>query len=81
VYQNTLVRVSLETGRTHQIRVHFAAIGHPIVGDHLYNGLAYSRLLLHSATIEIPELFSESRQSHTITTAIPKDFPRQLKLD
>lgn len=33
----TLVEVSLETGRTHQIRVHMAYIGHPVTGDHLYN--------------------------------------------
>lgn len=32
----TLVRVQLETGRTHQIRVHFSALGHPCVGDPLY---------------------------------------------
>ena len=33
----TLVRVQIKTGRTHQIRVHMAAYGHPIVGDNLYN--------------------------------------------
>jgi 23S rRNA pseudouridine1911/1915/1917 synthase len=32
----TLLEVTLETGRTHQIRVHFAAIGHPVVGDEVY---------------------------------------------
>ena len=32
----TLVRVKLHTGRTHQIRVHFASIGHPVMGDDLY---------------------------------------------
>lgn len=32
-----LVKLQLETGRTHQIRVHLAAIGHPIIGDPLYN--------------------------------------------
>jgi 23S rRNA pseudouridine1911/1915/1917 synthase len=35
----TLVRVALHTGRTHQIRVHLSAIGHPIVGDSLYGGV------------------------------------------
>lgn len=33
----TLAEISLETGRTHQIRVHMSSIGHPVTGDHLYN--------------------------------------------
>ena len=36
--ETTLVEASLETGRTHQIRVHFAHIGHPVKGDTLYGG-------------------------------------------
>jgi 23S rRNA pseudouridine1911/1915/1917 synthase len=36
----TLVEVSLETGRTHQIRVHMASLGHPVVGDLVYNSKA-----------------------------------------
>jgi 23S rRNA pseudouridine1911/1915/1917 synthase len=34
----SLVELTLETGRTHQIRVHMASIGHPVVGDSLYSG-------------------------------------------
>jgi 23S rRNA pseudouridine1911/1915/1917 synthase len=34
----TLLQVAIATGRTHQIRVHLSAIGHPIVGDRLYGG-------------------------------------------
>lgn len=45
--QVTLVRVRLETGRTHQIRVHMSDIGHPLAGDILYGGS--SRLLSHQA--------------------------------
>jgi pseudouridine synthase, RluA family len=43
----TLVRVQLETGRTHQIRVHMSYIGHPLVGDKLYGGNI--KLLPHQA--------------------------------
>jgi 23S rRNA pseudouridine1911/1915/1917 synthase len=47
----TLVEARLETGRTHQIRVHFAAIGHPVAGDPLYarrDPLGVGRQFLHS---------------------------------
>lgn len=49
----THVRVKLETGRTHQIRVHFAHIGHPLLGDDLYGGSAklLPRQALHAHTI------------------------------
>ena len=40
----TLVECSLETGRTHQIRVHLAAIGHPVLGDPRYGGAGAARL-------------------------------------
>ena len=36
----TMVELLLETGRTHQIRVHMSHLGHPVVGDHLYGGEA-----------------------------------------
>jgi 23S rRNA pseudouridine1911/1915/1917 synthase len=55
----TLVHATLETGRTHQIRVHLAAIGHPVVGDDRYGPgarvggrlLAPGRLFLHAARL------------------------------
>ncbi len=48
----TLVEVQLHTGRTHQIRVHFSALKHPIVGDTLYGGAE----LLHVGKIVMPAL-------------------------
>ena len=53
----TLVRVRLETGRTHQIRAHFAAIGNPICGDPDYGGRGLAgleRQFLHSARLRLP---------------------------
>ncbi|MCR5194963.1 MAG: RluA family pseudouridine synthase [Pseudobutyrivibrio sp.] len=51
---HSLVSIHLETGRTHQIRVHFKYIGHPLVGDHLYNpsSKAMNRQALHSHRLE-----------------------------
>jgi len=59
---NTLLRATLETGRTHQIRVHLAHLGHPILGDDKYGdfGLNKSlqrdglkRMFLHAARLEV----------------------------
>ena len=54
--QETRSRLALEpvTGRTHQLRLHLAAIGHPILGDALYgNASSAPRLLLHACALEI----------------------------
>jgi 23S rRNA pseudouridine1911/1915/1917 synthase len=51
---HTLVRARLETGRTHQIRAHFAAIGHPLAGDREYGAaddLGLERQFLHSTRL------------------------------
>ncbi len=52
----SFVRVMPKTGRTHQIRVHLASVGHPIVGDSLYgpkvNPLGLKRLFLHAESLE-----------------------------
>ena len=44
----TLLEVRIHTGRTHQIRVHLASIGHPVAGDRLYGGQAAPRIFLHA---------------------------------
>lgn len=53
----TLVQCTLETGRTHQIRVHLAAVGHAVLGDGMYGGaraaLVASRPMLHAARLTL----------------------------
>jgi 23S rRNA pseudouridine1911/1915/1917 synthase len=54
----TLIKVKLHTGRTHQIRVHFSSLGHPLMGDALYGGKkaqlpGLSRQFLHAKRIEV----------------------------
>lgn len=51
VGKKTLLKVQIETGRTHQIRVHLAHIGHPILGDSLYGRANAARLMLHARAI------------------------------
>jgi len=72
----SLVRVYPKTGRTHQIRIHLASIGHPIVGDNLYgpkiNPLGLNRLFLHAESLEFP--VSEGRK-----IKIEAELPEELK--
>jgi len=58
--EHALLRVRLETGRTHQIRVHLAAIDLPVVGDALYGvpGLGLGRQFLHACRLAFPHPFS-----------------------
>ncbi|MCL4445368.1 MAG: RluA family pseudouridine synthase [Actinobacteria bacterium] len=51
----TLLNVELKTGRTHQIRVHMAAIGHPVLGDDRYGGKSSicERMFLHARRVEL----------------------------
>ena len=47
----TMLKIMLETGRSHQIRVHLASIGHPLVGDKKYGGKGAKRQMLHAYEI------------------------------
>ncbi|MDH4289890.1 MAG: pseudouridine synthase, partial [Aquincola sp.] len=62
-----VTRVALEprTGRSHQLRVHLAALGHPILGDTLYapQGLSRERLMLHATELTLPHP-TDGRQVH-----------------
>ncbi|MGB5146965.1 MAG: 23S rRNA pseudouridine(1911/1915/1917) synthase RluD [Porticoccaceae bacterium] len=90
--RHTLLRVSLETGRTHQIRVHLAHIGHPVVGDPLYGGrlqlpagtgpacaaalTAFRRQALHAARLSVRH--PATGATMTWEAPLPADFAALL---
>jgi 23S rRNA pseudouridine1911/1915/1917 synthase len=75
-----LVDCRLETGRTHQIRVHLAAIGHPVVGDRDYggvrSGLSVARPMLHAERLAFVHPGSGERV--TFTSPVPADMAAVL---
>jgi 23S rRNA pseudouridine1911/1915/1917 synthase len=68
----SLVMLELRTGRTHQIRVHLAAIGHPLIGDWLYGTRDAARPMLHSA--ELVMTHPLTRQRLHVAVPPPEDF-------
>ncbi len=72
----TLVRAILKTGRTHQIRVHFSSIGHPLLGDHLYGGdLTFiDRQALHAAKLGFIDPFAGEQR--TFEAPLPADMKK-----
>ncbi|AEV95565.1 RluA family pseudouridine synthase [Pediococcus claussenii] len=74
----TLVQVELLTGRTHQIRVHFAAINHPLIGDHLYGheDPLIGRQALHASELDFFDPIT--KEERHFEAPLPKDFD-QLK--
>lgn len=76
----TLMRVWPKTGRTHQIRIHLASIGHPIVGDSLYgpktNLLGLNRQFLHAESLEFN---LENSRRIKLEVGLPDDLKSVLK--
>src|SRR5207247_3345773 len=79
----TLMRLEPETGRTHQLRVHLAAVGHPIVGDRVYGPrhagrLAFPRQALHAAEIRFDHPSSGDRL--VVRAPLPPDLEQLLAM-
>jgi 23S rRNA pseudouridine1911/1915/1917 synthase len=85
----TLVETQIHTGRTHQIRVHFQHLGHPLVGDDTYGAkpnarlkeltnYAAPRVLLHAK--ELTFLHPRTQQPVKFEAPLPADFKHALKL-
>jgi 23S rRNA pseudouridine1911/1915/1917 synthase len=72
----SLVRCNLETGRTHQIRVHLAAVGHPVVGDSMYGGaksaLVAPRPMLHARKLTL--IHPGSGEEMSFEAPLPDDM-------
>ncbi len=75
----SVVKCSLETGRTHQIRVHFRSLGHPLLGDDLYGGNhnLLQRQALHSYQISF--LHPVTQKQVYYEAPLPKDLQNLIK--
>ena len=75
-----LVELLLETGRTHQIRVHMSHIGHPVLGDWLYGGVnidLIERQALHAASLTFTHPIT--KEQLTLTAPVPEDMQNVLR--
>jgi 23S rRNA pseudouridine1911/1915/1917 synthase len=78
--RTTLLDVRLETGRTHQIRAHLQAIGHPVVGDPEYGGarrLGLERQFLHAARLRFAQPFTGAPLD--VSSPLPEDLAAALE--
>lgn len=80
--RSTLVQCRLETGRTHQIRVHMASLGHPLVGDGVYNrgrtgGVKFHRQALHAYRLGL--IHPVTGESMQWQAPLPEDMAQLVK--
>lgn len=77
--QATLLKLQLETGKTHQIRCHMSSMGHPLVGDDLYGGKRefINRQALHCGTVEFTHPVTNEKV--TVTAPLPNDIENAVK--
>ena len=75
----SLVKVRIETGRTHQIRVHMKYLNHPILGDTVYGSSSEGamRQMLHAYRLKFNHPVTEKEM--IITAEIPEDFKKAAK--
>jgi 23S rRNA pseudouridine1911/1915/1917 synthase len=85
----TVLKLRIETGRTHQIRVHLASIGHPVAGDSLYGApkeiraksgesLSLTRNFLHAAELELTQ--PKSGELLRLSASVPDELTQFLRL-
>ncbi len=72
----SLLELKPTTGRTHQLRVHLAQLGHPIIGDTFYGGKPADRLFLHAHSLEIT---LPNRERKTFGVPVPPEFEGLLE--
>lgn len=75
--RGALLSIDLETGRTHQIRVHLSAIGHPLAGDWLYGERDASRPMLHARELEMTHPLTH--QQFRVVAPVPEDFREEAR--
>jgi 23S rRNA pseudouridine955/2504/2580 synthase len=73
----SLVALSPLTGRTHQLRAHLAAIGHPILGDGKYGAREAGQLLLHASEIAVPH--PDDGTTLRVAAPLPEHFAKALE--
>lgn len=73
----SLVELRPKTGRTHQLRVHLAHLGCPIVGDPMYGGPAYERMLLHATQLALP--LYPNKPAIDVTASAPAEFAKAIR--